>query len=328
VTRGAIEALRRLPPHAVGGFLAARLWGLPNPALSCAGELRWGRRGSRVLWLAGRRAGRWRDFESGEGGDLIDAVRAATGCRFTDALRLAADATSVPVSGCPRPAPARNDLRRRHRACARILARCRPVRGTPAELYLAGRDLILGPGDGDDLRFHPGLRHPQGSTWPALVALVRDPAGRLVGLHRLWLTHEGDKAPVAPVRLSLRRAVHMAGGSVRFGPAGAEVEAVAEGIETALSLRMALPGLTARAVLGAGALARWSPGPSVRRVLLCPDHDAAGLRAARACRELLAGADIELRLTVPPRLGEDVNDLLRRAGRAAVRDLVRAALAG
>jgi putative DNA primase/helicase len=325
MNRASLDTLRRLAPEVAGTFLSDRLWGPPNQRLSHRRELRWGRRGSRVLWLAGRRAGRWRDFESGEGGDLLDAVMTTTGCRFPEALRLLGE-EGLPLRW---EQPGSDDLEPGHRhACRRILAHCRPVHGTPAETYLAGRGLVLGAGDDQDLRFHPALRHPGGGVWPALVALVRDPAGRLLGLHRLWLTPDGAKAPVEPVRASLRSAATMAGGCVRFGPARGELEAVAEGIETALSLRGALPGLAVCAVLGSGGLACWHPGPATRRVLLCPDRDRAGLRAAQRCGPRLHRAGIEVRLALPPRQGEDFNDLLRRAGPAAVRERLLAALGG
>lgn len=325
MSKASLDTLRRLAPEVAGAFLSGRLWGPPNPRLSHRRELRWGRRGSRVLWLAGRRAGRWRDFESGEGGDLLDAVMVTTGCRFPDALRLLGG-EGLPVR---RDRPAVQDREPGHqRACRRILARCRPFRGTLAEAYLAGRGLVLAPGDDRDLRFHPALRHPAGGTWPALVALVRDPAGRLLGLHRLWLTPDGAKAPVEPVRASLRLAATMAGGCVRFGPAGSELEAVAEGIETALSLRRVLPGLVVCAALGSGGLVGWRPGPAARRVLLCPDRDRAGLRAAQRCGPRLHRAGLDVRLALPPRPGEDFNDLLRRAGPATVRERLLAALDG
>jgi putative DNA primase/helicase len=325
MSRASLDRVRRLAPEAAGAFLSDRLWGPPNPRLSHRRELRWGRRGSRVLWLAGRRAGRWRDFESGEGGDLLDAVMATTGCCFPDALSLLAG-VELPIrenwSPVQEPEPGH-----RH-ACRRILARCRPFRGTPAEAYLAGRGLVLAPGDDRDLRFHPALRHPGGGIWPALVALVRDPAGRLLGLHRLWLTPDGAKAPVEPVRASLGLAATMAGGCVRFGPVGTGLEVVAEGIETALSLRLALPGLAVCAVLGTSGLVRWRPDSATRRVLLCPDRDRAGLRAAGRCGPRLHRAGLEVRLALSPRPGEDFNDLLRRAGPQAVRERLLAALGG
>ena len=53
--------------------VAERLLGEPNQRLSTRREARWGRKGSRVLNLE---SGLWKDFESGEGGGVIDLVSA------------------------------------------------------------------------------------------------------------------------------------------------------------------------------------------------------------------------------------------------------------
>jgi hypothetical protein len=45
-----------------------------------------------------------------------------------------------------------------------------PARGTLVQSYLESRDIVLPPPP--TLRFHPGLKRPAGSVWPAMVALV------------------------------------------------------------------------------------------------------------------------------------------------------------
>ena len=53
--------------------IAAReRFGEPNRAASSSTELRFGRNGSKSVELAGERAGSWFDFETDEGGHLID----------------------------------------------------------------------------------------------------------------------------------------------------------------------------------------------------------------------------------------------------------------
>jgi putative DNA primase/helicase len=42
--------------------------------------------------------------------------------------------------------------------------------GTRVEIYLRSRGLTIPPPP--KLRFHPGLKHPLGNIWPAMVALV------------------------------------------------------------------------------------------------------------------------------------------------------------
>ena len=43
------------------------------------------------VFLDGAQAGRWKDFESGDGGDLIDLIMEAQGCDFNSAIAWAKD---------------------------------------------------------------------------------------------------------------------------------------------------------------------------------------------------------------------------------------------
>ena len=57
-------------------------------------------------------------------------------------------------------------------AALRIWNSASPVDGTLAADYLASRGLTLPPPSA--IRFHPGLKHSSGSTWPCMIALVTD----------------------------------------------------------------------------------------------------------------------------------------------------------
>src|SRR3546814_3666596 len=73
----------------------------------------------------------------------------------------------------------------------------------------------------------------------------------ITGVHRTWLSPEGDgKAPIDTPRRAMG---DLLGHAVRFGTAH-DVIAAGEGIETILSLRMALPGLPMAAALSAAHL--------------------------------------------------------------------------
>lgn len=73
----------------------------------------------------------------------------------------------------------------------------------PVRLYLASRGLYCG--SICELRSHPLLDYWEElddgdrthKRWPAMLALVTDDEGRIVTLHRTYLTPEGIKAPVA-----------------------------------------------------------------------------------------------------------------------------------
>jgi len=106
-----------------------------------------------------------------------------------------------------------------------------PAYGTLVTTYLASRRLHLPPPT--SLRFHPGLTHPSGGTWPAMVALVtRGLDAAPTAVHRTFLARDGsDKAPVEPQRMMLGP---VGGGAVRLAPVASEL-LVGEGLETVLS---------------------------------------------------------------------------------------------
>ena len=71
--------------------------------------------------------------------------------------------------------------------------------GTSVETYLAGRGSQLTPSP--SLRFHAGLKHPSGSVWPAMVALVtRGVDDAPLAIHRTFLARDGSAR-----RRSIRR---------------------------------------------------------------------------------------------------------------------------
>jgi putative DNA primase/helicase len=130
-----------------------------------------------------------------------------------------------------------------------------PLPGTVGEKYLQARGCVIPPADGD-LRFHPALRHQCGYTGPGLVALVTDAETRdRLTLHRTWVQADGRKADVDPPRMLLG-GHRKAGGVIRLWPDEAVSTglAVAEGIETALSLAHAYR--PAWACIDAGNLSR------------------------------------------------------------------------
>ena len=135
-------------------------------------------------------------------------------------------------------------------AARRLFAAGRPIAGTLAEAYLRGRGIPCIP-EASALRFHPRCYYwrddqPAGSkpeSWPALLAGVSDLEGHLRGLHRTWLDRSGArKAPVDEPRKAMGE---LLGHGVRFG-APTDLLAAGEGLETMLSLRMALPDAAGR----------------------------------------------------------------------------------
>lgn len=274
-------------------------------------------------------AGKWTDSATGQHGDLLDLIALNVGITtLRDTLDEARRFLSLPQTDRHRAAnpPA---SRGSPEAARRLWALGQPISDTFAERYLAGRGLT-GLGHLDSLRFHPNcfywredhaLTDPP-ETWPALLAKVTDLDGRLTGLHRTWLDPvSAEKAPVSPPRKAMG---NLLGHGVRMGePNGAL--AAGEGLETMLSLHLALPELPAVAALSANHLAALQLPADLRRLYIAVDADPAGLSAADhlAHRARQAGIDA---IHLSPCLG-DFNDDLRANGRDALRAHLRPQLA-
>lgn len=274
-------------------------------------------------------AGKWTDAATGEHGDLLDLIAQAQGCAtLADTLDEARRFLSLPRPEGHEPViPARQGS---PEVARRLFAMSKPIRGTAAETYLRTRG-ITDLRDCTSLRFHPRCYYrgdeadPADSArnaWPALIAAATDPAGAITGVHRTWLAPSGQtKAPVSTPRRSMGL---INGHGVRIGKVRGIV-AVGEGLETMLSLRVALPGLPIVAAGSANHLDALLLPEGLHRLYVAEDDDPAGRRATASVMSRAEVAGIEaMRLT--PALG-DFNDDLQQLGRDALRAALRVQLA-
>ncbi len=172
------------------------------------------------------------------------------------------------------------------------------------ETYLASRGITTPVPK--SIRFHTGLKHPSGSTWPAMVALVtRGADGRPIGIHRTFLARDGSaKASGEPAKMMLGPC---RGGAVRLGSAG-DALMVGEGIETCLAAMQA-SGRPAWAALSTSGLRALDLPHEVRDVIVLADGDDPGEAAARDCAWRWKREGRRVRIARPPH-GMDFNDLL------------------
>lgn len=260
-------------------------------------------------------------FGCGAHGDAIGFVQRHDGLSFMDAVRLLAAEAGMAVPGDHEPAPARPlaPVVKRpaphavdHEKTAKIEA-ARDIwrqglewRGTLVETYLRARG-VCPPADYHlpKLRFAPRLKwrgptKKEDQHFPAQLAAVQDVTGRITGIHRTYLTPDGQgKAPVSPAKRMLGE---MWGSAIRLSPAG-RVMGIAEGIETGLAVRLARPDLPVWAAGSLGNVAgggdqdaprrrhparpdKWLPSP-------IPDMDRPGLILPPGVEELLILADAD-----------------------------------
>jgi putative DNA primase/helicase len=196
------------------------------------------------------------------------------------------------------------DAKARTEAAIAIWRAAHDIAGSLGETYLRSRSITLSPPP--SLRFHPGLKHPSGGVWPAMVALVvHGETGSPIGIHRTFLARDGQgKAPVDPPKMMLGPC---RGGVVRLGEPG-DVLMVGEGIETCLA-EMQVTGKPAWAALSASGLRSLNLPRDVREAIVLADGDDAGEAAAQECAKRWQREGRRVRIARPPR-GLDFNDML------------------
>jgi putative DNA primase/helicase len=156
----------------------------------------------------------------------------------------------------------------------------RPIEGTLAETYLRARGISspIPP----TLRFLPESEYMPGVFFPTMIAAVQAADRRVIAAQLTFLHPSGrSKAPCATPRKTFGP---MGAGAIRLGPAGAVV-GLAEGTESALSA-MSLFGITVWATLGAQRLGSIRLPSEVDKVILYPDRDETGRRAAQKAAEV------------------------------------------
>ncbi len=208
------------------------------------------------------------------------------------------------IQQADRSTPAIDPEKCRRETARRLWRSSIPGAGPIVETYLKTRGITVPVPP--SLRFHPNLKHPSGSYWPAMVALVTGGIdGAFRAVHRTFLARDGSgKALVEPQRMMLGPC---RGGAVRLAPVARHIM-VGEGIETCLSAIQAT-GEPAWAALSATGLCALDLPTEVRTVTILADGDNPGEAAAQEVSHRWMDQGRRVRIAHPGK-GLDFNDLL------------------
>ena len=181
-------------------------------------------------------------------------------------------------------------------------------RGDVVDRYLRGRraGLVTYPSCLRISEREPYWNDGSVSRHPAMLALITNPIGEPISVHRTYLSADGGKADL-PVQ---RKAVSSfgPGPTIRLAPV-APTMGIAEGIETALSATK-LFGVPTWSVMSDYGMATFEPPPEVQQLIIFADHDEHGA-GQRAASSLAARLPIPTEIKLPERFG-DWNDVLVR----------------
>ncbi len=144
-------------------------------------------------------------------------------------------------------------------------------------------------------------------TFPAMVAAIRDDAGKPIGAHVTVLDGSGKAAVSSPKKIYGELPVSAAARLYDPTP----TLGIAEGIETAISAYR-LFGVNTWAALNTALLEKFNPPEGTERLIIYGDHDFnyAGHKAAYTLAHRVAKMGIRVHVKIPEEPGTDWNDVL------------------
>lgn len=165
------------------------------------------------------------------------------------------------------------EKKRKGEEIRKLWKRAAPItRDCSAGVYLTSRTGITEYPS--SLRFVKDLRYTMADesvvVFDAMLAAVSGVSGKLVNVHRTYLTQSGEKAPVDDCRRMMPGELP-AGVAVRLYQTSDKL-VVAEGIETAISASIMF-GIPAWALLNADRMRNWVPPQNIRHIIVAGDHD-------------------------------------------------------
>lgn len=204
----------------------------------------------------------------------------------------------------------------------RLWAQCVPlVPHDPVTLYLKRRGFAGVWPLPECLRLHRALPFWNGGVkigvFPAMVAPMVSPGGRVVALHRTYLAADGRKADLPSPKKLTATAGPLAGACIPLHKPQRGLIGIAEGIETALAAWCG-SGVPTLAAYSAGNLAAWQWPASVQRLVIFADNDRAGREGADTLRARALSAGIGCEVLTPSDEGADWCDVWVQRGAVAI----------
>ena len=322
------EVRRSLTSYGIENICTSLL-GEPNQRISTRRHLRYGNSGSLAVSLSGSSLGLWKDHSRDEGGDLFKLVQRERGGDFREALAWVAESLRVAPERSPHqvsPASSSSDKAeeaRRLDRVNRLLESSRPLEGTLGERYLRTHRGIQGELS-SDLRFIPAAWNSRARTsFPALAALARNKEGAVTAVQLVYLNAETGQKAACELK---KQSFGLIKGSYVQIQKGSGAVFVAEGVETALSIREAGVKRDIYAALGVANFRNLGAFMSDRNrpLIICADQDGEGSvshKAVEKAVQVLKAEGLHVCVIRPDdSYGKaDFNDILKREEREGIK---------
>ncbi|MBA3814522.1 MAG: AAA family ATPase [Alphaproteobacteria bacterium] len=312
-----------------------------NSGSSSSTERRYGKNGHIAVNL---KTGAWIDHKNSDmAGGPLHMLTKLKGLEFKEALEYGASWAGVPQANLSptgaekialkmtTPSPQQHETKELEETRQEKIDKAqalwdkgRPLQGTLAERYLREHRKIEGSFP-DDLRYLPFFTDPN-SKWsfPCLMAGARSPEGDVTAVQLTFLS--ANTAQKADIPVNKRSYGTLKGSAVMIQEGkGSNVLFLAEGVETALSLRSAGVQGTIKASLGLSNIKRLIPESLTTPIIICADHDAPNSPASQSLERSiheLQEKGFSVLCIKPDKLNEDFNDVLKTQGPQGVRAIL------
>jgi Ti-type conjugative transfer relaxase TraA len=250
-------------------IVARDLLGEPNKRLSNGRELRYGEHGKIAVRISGEKAGMWHDFSSDKGGDLFDLVQHVRGGEFKTAAEYLRGVVGIKSTGNLRLVYDHNNSneyvdrlkakrleeqidKQKVKVTSDLLLRAKEINHKNVAYRYLREVRNISCELGGDIKTTGIYDREAGKSFPALIAFARDEGGNVTGGQRLLLDGKsGGKAKVDVPKKSFGyisgsfvevsnpkwNSEHLSGQLLKSHKT---ITIIAEGLETALSVKQAL----------------------------------------------------------------------------------------
>ena len=315
--------------------IATGILGQPNKR-STNDTLYFGKnKGSLCVTVSGKNSGLWHDFSSGEGGNLIGLAAREYGLKFKDALKYCANQLGISPDAAaqhmqPIARSESSELRtnepsaeqlKKTAYAQKIFANSNLAKGSLAEAYLNKRGINIE--HTQDIRFAHVFEPETKKTMPALVIAGRDSNGEV---QTVQVTYLNDDATKAKLQVPKRSYGRFEGATVLIQQGQGSTIAVAEGLETGLSIANTNPDLSVS--ISFGTVSKISVGEDKTTVIICADNDINNPGTKKGVAKAIGNftaANKLVYIVQPEQEGSDFNDLLQQQGLDAVTDKLHTA---
>ncbi len=319
---------------------------LGNPKMRGSNFLKFGsNQGSLSITTKGERQGWWNDFSEGKGGrSMLSFIQHHAGFTKQEALDFGAkwigiypttsdkklSLSTIEKTTKSEKQPDRDIvLEKKQIEFAKKLAReSQSMRGTLAARYLKEQRAIDIKNHSDDIRFHPGIYSKlNDKTLPAMLVIARDHQGNIKAVQATYLDPDtATKVDKSQIAIQKQTFGVMKGSSVTIPGEKNSPTLLAEGIETGLSLKQAMPNATVKITLSKSNFKNIDTRSLSEKTLFCLDYDGKDVRADKTIFESakrLIDANKQVAFIVPENINQqkqDYNDVLKSQGTQPIKN--------